>query len=627
MKVVIIAGGKGTRLGLTDIPKPMVNVAGKPILQWQIELAKKYNLKDIIILSGHLGNVIVDYFGDGSKFGVNIQHIIEKIPLGTAGAVKQLEYLLKEKFFVFYGDTIMDINLQSMIDFDNDDKNSLGTLLVHPNNHPYDSDLVESDKKGLIKAFHSKPHPEGIYYHNLVNAALYILDPKVFTYIQPNISSDFGKHIFPKIIQDNQLLKAYKTHEYIKDMGTLDRLQQVENDIISGKVAGLNIENKQKAIFIDRDGVINEEVDNLSDINDLNILPGVGEGLKNINKSEYLSIVVTNQPMIAKGFLKESELDEIHKKLEWEIGKEGSYIDDIYYCPHHPDKGFEGEIPELKIECECRKPKTGMIKEAIEKYNINPDKSFIIGDSTTDIQTGINTGLKTILVRTGYAGDDGKYKCEPDFIFTDFKEASDFVIYEYENLLSKAEEIIKNLQVDSDRYIILIGGLSRSGKTTFTNILTNLLTKTNFKFKNINLDNRLIPKEKRNDDMDVKARYQYDKITNDIKQFLEGKEIEINKYNIKDRTIIENHSKISFDKKDILVIDGVISLDIEYLRKISNIKVYCDIEENKRKERLYNFYDYKGLTRSDIDDLYNKRQKDEFPIITKTKSYADVIID
>lgn len=627
MKVVIIAGGKWTRLWLTDIPKPMVNVAGKPILQWQIELAKKYNLKDIIILSWHLGNVIVDYFWDWSKFGVNIQHIIEKIPLGTAGAVKQLEYLLKEKFFVFYGDTIMDINLQSMIDFDNDDKNSLWTLLVHPNNHPYDSDLVESDKKWLIKAFHSKPHPEWIYYHNLVNAALYILDPKVFTYIQPNISSDFGKHIFPKIIQDNQLLKAYKTHEYIKDMWTLDRLQQVENDIISWKVAGLNIENKQKAIFIDRDWVINEEVDNLSDINDLNILPWVWEWLKNINKSEYLSIVVTNQPMIAKWFLKESELDEIHKKLEWEIGKEWSYIDDIYYCPHHPDKWFEWEIPELKIECECRKPKTWMIKEAIEKYNINPDKSFIIWDSTTDIQTGINTWLKTILVRTWYAWDDWKYKCEPDFIFTDFKEASDFVIYEYENLLSKAEEIIKNLQVDSDRYIILIWWLSRSWKTTFTNILTNLLTKTNFKFKNINLDNRLIPKEKRNDDMDVKARYQYDKITNDIKQFLEWKEIEINKYNIKDRTIIENHSKISFDKKDILVIDWVISLDIEYLRKISNIKVYCDIEENKRKERLYNFYDYKWLTRSDIDDLYNKRQKDEFPIITKTKSYADVIID
>jgi len=627
MKLVIIAGGKWTRLWLTDIPKPMVKVAGKPILQRQIELAKKYGLTDIIILSGHLGQVIVDYFWDWYNFGVNIKHIIEEVPLGTAWAVKQLESLITGKFFVFYGDTIMDIDLQKMINFDKENKNSLWTLLVHPNNHPYDSDLIESDKQWLIKKFHSKPHPEWIYYHNLVNAALYILDAEVFNYIEPNVSSDFWKNIFPKIVEDWKILRAYKTHEYIKDMWTLERLQQVENDIISWKVARLNMENKQKAIFIDRDWVINEEIDNLSNINDLNILPGTVQWLKNINKSEYLSLVVTNQPMIAKWFLKESELDEIHKKLEWEIGKEWSYIDDIYYCPHHPDKWFEWEIPELKIDCECRKPKIWMIKQAIDKYNIDIEKSFIIGDTTTDIQTGINAWLKTILVRSWYAGDDWKYDINSDFIFSDFQEASDFVIHEYQDLFFKADVIIKNIPKDTDRYIILVGGLSRSWKTTFTKILNELLVKQNINFKNINLDNRLIPKDKRNDNMDVRDRYQYSKIKSDIDQFLNWKDIKINKYNVRDRTIIENYDTINFWKNEILIIDWVISLDIEYLRDISNFKIYCDIDENIRKQRFWKFYAYKWLLEKEIDELYNKRQKDESIIIKSTIKYADIIIN
>lgn len=621
MKVVIIAGGKWTRLGLTDIPKPMVQVAGKPILQWQVELAKRYGLDDIIILSGHLSQVIIDYFGDWSKFWVKIQHIVEDIPLGTAGAVKQLESLLTERFFVFYGDTIMDINLQKMIDADSLYPNSLWTLLVHPNNHPQDSDLIESDNQWLIKIFHSKPHPEWVYYHNLVNAALYILDPKVFSFIETGVSSDFWKHIFPKIIQSGQILEAYKTHEYIKDMWTLERLQQVENDIISWKVARLNMQNKQKAIFLDRDWVINQEVDNLSHIDDLIILPWTVEAMKNINKSEYLSLVVTNQPMIAKWFLKESDLDEIHKKLESEIGKEWAYLDDIYYCPHHPDAWYEGELPELKIDCVCRKPKTWMIDQAVTQYNIDKNKSFIIWDSTTDIQTGKNAGLKTILVKTWYAGDDQKYEVTPDFVFQDLCEATHFVLNDYDRLYDQ----IGGLLVKNPK-IICIAWLSRSGKSTFSHILSLYLQDHWVSYQHLNLDNRLLPKDQRTLDMTVKDRYQYEHISRDINLFLAGNPITINNYNVKHRTVELSKTTLTYDEKSLIIIDGIVSLDIPYLREISDLNIYCDIEEHTRKVRFHQFYTYKWLLESEIIDLYKARQLDEYPLVIQTKKYSDCII-
>ena len=174
MQLVILAGGKGTRLGLTDIPKPMCPIAGKPLLERQIELARDFGIDEIFILSGHLAHVISDYFGDGSKWGVKIHHVVEPYPLGTAGCLHLLDGRLKGRFMVFYGDVVMDFDLKAFQDFDRN-YDSIGTILVHPNNHPYDSDLVETDAEKTVTAMLPKPHPEGLVYHNLVNAAVYIL--------------------------------------------------------------------------------------------------------------------------------------------------------------------------------------------------------------------------------------------------------------------------------------------------------------------------------------------------------------------------------------------------------------------------------------------------------------------
>lgn len=398
MQLVILAGGKGTRLGLKNIPKPMCPIAGKPLLERQVELAKSYGIDEIFILSGYKADVISNYFGDGSRYGVTIHHIIEDHPLGTAGALKVLEGKIKERFMVFYGDVVMDFDLQNFIVHDAKDISTVGTLIVHPCNHPYDSDLVEINHYDEVTAFLSKPHPSDLIYRNLDNSAVYIFSPKIFDYIEKNVMADFGKDIFPRVLREHGKLRVYRTAEYIRDMGTRDRLEQISNDFSTGLVAKLNRRNKRRAIFLDRDGTINVNMDIHPCPENMQLLPGVAEAIKKINESHYLAIVVTNQPMIAKGFTTFAEVDATNKKMETLLGNARAYVDAIYYCPHHPDKGFQGEIASLKIDCNCRKPKPGLLLRAAEDFNIDLANSYMIGDSDADSQAGTNAGCKTMQI-------------------------------------------------------------------------------------------------------------------------------------------------------------------------------------------------------------------------------------
>lgn len=402
MQLVIIAGGKGTRLGLKDIPKPMCPINNKPLLQYQVELAKRYGIDEIFILSGHLSQVIVNYFGDGSQFGVKIHHVVEPHPLGTAGSLKLIEDQLTDRFLVFYGDVVMDFDISSFIKFDSQDTDTLGTLLVHPGNHPYDSDLVVVNSDNDIVGFLPKPHPKDLLYRNLNNAAVYILSPEILRFIPEDQNLDFGKDIFPKLVSEGYRLRAYDTPEFIRDMGTPDRLKVIEKDVVSGLVSSLNKENPRKAIFLDRDGTINENMDIHPSVENFCLLPGVAEAIRKINETHYLAVVVTNQPMIAKGFLTFPELEKIHKKMETLLGNERAYLDRIYFCPHHPEKGFAGELPELKVDCDCRKPKPGMLLQAARDLNIDLSNSWMIGDSLSDSEAGRRAGCNAVLLNKDF---------------------------------------------------------------------------------------------------------------------------------------------------------------------------------------------------------------------------------
>ena len=430
---VIMAGGKGSRLrSITndEIPKPMVPVNGKPLLEYQVDKLKAYGIKKIVMIVGHLGEKIEDHFKDGKDFGVDIDYIFEKEPLGTAGAF----YYLKDKidtkdFLLIFGDVFFDLDFDRMEAFHF--KNSaLTTLLAHPNGHPYDSDLIQMDDNGKVVGFDSKHNVRDYWYDNMVNAGMYVINRELMDLVKEPIKTDFEKDILANQVKLGANIYAYHSPEYVKDVGTVDRINATVEELKSGLIQSKNLKNKQRAIFLDRDGTMNVSKGFISKADDLELIPGTIEAIKDINKSGALAIVITNQPVIARGECSFEELHNIHNKLKTLLGEKGVFVDDIFYCPHHPDKGFEGELPELKFDCECRKPKTGMIEEAVEKYNIDLSKSYMVGDSTMDLEMARNAGIKSVLVNTGFAGNDGKYDRSCDI--------------EAEDLLDAVEKIIKD---------------------------------------------------------------------------------------------------------------------------------------------------------------------------------------
>lgn len=406
MKVVIMAGGRGTRISsiASDIPKPMIKIGSKPVLEHEIDCLREQGFRDIIITVSHLGHIIMNYFGDGSKispatgksFGVNIEYFVERVPLGNAGALFKMREKLTGDFLLLNADALFNVDFHRFIAFHNN-HGGVVTLMTHPNSHPYDSGLIIADENHCVKEWLTKEDDRPEFYQNRVNAGLHIINPRILDKVTVTEKVDLDRQILKPLAGSGHMF-CYDSPEYLKDMGTPERYRSVCEDFVTGRIKAKNLKNKQKAIFLDRDGTINKYVGFLRKIDDFELLPNVGKAIRKINSLGYLAIVVTNQPVIARGEVTIEELQRIHYKMETLLGKEGAYVNAIYYCPHHPDKGYVGEIPELKIQCSCRKPKPGMILEAANAFNIDLQESWMIGDSQSDIQAGQAAGCCTALI-------------------------------------------------------------------------------------------------------------------------------------------------------------------------------------------------------------------------------------
>ena len=424
---VIQAGGKGTRLReLTKdkIPKPLLKLNGKPMIQWQLEAISRYGIRDFVIIVGHLGEKIREYFGDGSFYGIHIDYVTEKAacPLGSAGALSYLRPLLRGRdVFLAYADVMFDVDLTRMIDF-HESMGGQATLLVHPNSHPYDSDLVLMDKAGKVTGFDEKGQERDYWYENIVNAGLYILKAGVIEALRQPQRLELEKDILRALAQKGQAY-GYRTPEYVKDAGTPERFYSVSFAQKAGIWGAKNLSQKQKCIFLDRDGTLNVYRGLITEAEELELEEGAADAVRRINESGYLAIVVTNQPVVARGMCRIEDVENIHKKLSVLLGRQGAFLDDIIFCPHHPDRGYPEENPDYKVLCSCRKPGTAMIERMAEKYHIDLSRSYMVGDTTTDIRTGANAGLKTVLVQTGEAGRDGKYEEKPDMVSANLLEA------------------------------------------------------------------------------------------------------------------------------------------------------------------------------------------------------------
>ncbi len=416
MDVLILAGGDGKRIKVLskNKQKSLLEINNKTILRRQINQLSKINRKIYISIKENDKDIINELKKTNKN---NFIFIKENKKLGTAGCLKGLRDFKLDNILVTYSDILFNINFKKFIKY-HDEKNSDLTLFTHPNNHPYDSDLVEVDKNSRVTKFHNK-YSKKKYPGNLCLSGIYIIKKKLLKYLGNNKYLDFSKNFLPKILKKKYRVFSYKSREYAKDIGTPNRFKSAIKEFNSDKFKKGNINSKIPAIFLDKDGVINIDKYNFKYQNPFKFINGTFEAIKKINENGYLAILITNQPAVAKGIISETKLIKDFKALESLLGQRGAYLDHIYYCPCHPEKGHKGEIKKYKRNCSWRKPNNGMILTAIKDLNIDKKKSYMIGDTGKDYLAAKKTGIKFIQV--------GKKNLNYNFKFKDLRSAINFI--------------------------------------------------------------------------------------------------------------------------------------------------------------------------------------------------------
>lgn len=236
MKAVVMAGGEGTRLRPLTInrPKPMVSIVDRPVIQHIIELLKLHGITEIIVTVQYLANVIQDYYGDGSQYGVNITYSLEEVPLGTAGSVKNAEHLLDEPFLVLSGDALTDFNLTEIIERHLSARATATITLTRVAN-PLDYGVVITDEDGSVRQFLEKPSWSEVF-SDTVNTGIYVLNPEVLAYVERGKYTDWSKDVFPRMLNKGDKIQGVVANGYWTDVGTIEEYMKASSDYLSGRV-------------------------------------------------------------------------------------------------------------------------------------------------------------------------------------------------------------------------------------------------------------------------------------------------------------------------------------------------------------------------------------------------------
>ena len=374
-QAVILAGGRGTRLGtLTDnLPKPMIPINRKPFLEYLIDLLKENGIEEVVLLLGYLPEKINKYFGNGSKYGINIKYSIGDVSFETGKRIKNAEGLLDGNFLLMYCDNYWPLNLRKLVEY-HDNHNVLTTVTIYTNKDNFTKSNMKVDNQGYVILYDKSRKGKNL---SGVDIGFFIINKKVLE-LMSDTNFSFEKEILPKLIKEKQIAGYLTDHKYYS-IGKIERLPATEQFLKSKKV-----------ILLDRDGVINKKppkADYVKNWNEFKFLPGAIEAFKILTQNGYEIYIISNQAGIARGMMTDNDLEEIHRNMVNEIEKKGGKVSDIYYCPHGWDEG-----------CECRKPKPGMFFQAAREHYLDLTKIIFIGDDERDVEAGEAAGVKTILV-------------------------------------------------------------------------------------------------------------------------------------------------------------------------------------------------------------------------------------
>ncbi|ESY64280.1 HAD-IIIA family hydrolase [Mesorhizobium opportunistum] len=625
MQAVVLAGGRGTRLRsrIGDLPKSLANIGGKPLLEHQIVLAKQHGIEKVLILVNHAAEQIVEFCKQRENWGIEILCVDDGAPRGTAGAVLSVLDLLDDDFLTIYGDTMLDVDLTRFKCFHEKHKAAAATIFTHPNDHPHDSDLIETSEDGIVTAFHPYPHDPGIFYSNKVSAALYYVRRQALLAWRATATPlDFGKDLFPEMLRAGAEIRSYSSPEYIKDAGTPARFDKVCADFASGRIARASLASSQKAVFLDRDGCINVDYGHIDRPERFELIGGAADAIACFNRAEYRTIVVTNQPVVARGDCSLQDLRTIHNKMETELGRCGAFVDAIYFCPHHPDRGFIGEVEALKVRCNCRKPATGLVDEAVEAFNVDRSQSWIIGDSSSDVALAKRSGIRSILVETGAGGLDSKYPVMPDYTVTDLSEAAKLILTVHPILIDTASDLTAHVKPGD---VCFVGGLSRSGKSVLSSAIAEVLRGRGFDAQVIAIDRWIRSVADR--EPTVMGRYDMNEIRKVLSRLVGVRSPETHDlpyYEKLGRVSHPRAEKITISPETVLVVEGAVALSLSDMVLHGRAHTFfVDIDEELRRFRVTREYSRRGVDREAAASIYSSRQEDEAPIVLASRARAE----
>ena len=380
----------------------------------------------------------------------------------------------------------------------------------------------------------------------------------------------------------------------------------------------------QRAIFLDRDGVINEDTDFVTTPEALRLFPHTAKAVRRINESAYKAVVVTNQSAVARGMCTESGLREIHDRLETELARSDARLDAIYYCPHYPDHRINGN-PAYLTDCACRKPKPGMLLQAAADLGLSLGDSFLIGDSDRDKEAGKRAGCTTVTVRSGKGGAD--LKSDPDYLFEDLAEAVDFIVDDplsrhFDTFWTRYERCSK----EHKPFVILIGGQARSGKSTLASYLRLGFQKRGQQVLSVKADDWIMPADDRTGRETVPERFRLKTFERDMLDLFNKEPVTVQKYDSRSRSLREE-TIYRYSGQDVVILDGTPLLHSQTLLNLADVSVFVGLDEAERHKRFVQFYRWKEFSENETGLLYTERLQDEVPFIAETALKADIIIN
>jgi D-glycero-D-manno-heptose 1,7-bisphosphate phosphatase len=381
----------------SSIPKSLQIIKGVTILERQLNFFKSQGFSQFLLLLGNQSEQIKPHVqGLTVKMQIKIDCIEESYPLGTGGALLNSISKLHDEFILIHGDLFLNTNMNELKVALKNSENKMA-FMFHPSHHPEDSDLLKISQNRIVEKILVKPRIKG-YYRNRGNAGCYAIKREILEkYVNENpeiFVIDLDRELLPKLIALGHKAVGIRNRGFIRDCGTPERL-----DYINANWDQIEkFQQYRPAVFIDRDGTLNKLNGFITKFEQLDIFEDVPYFISEINKIGFWLIVVTNQPSIARGELSTEMLDSFHAKIESDVSKVGAIIDEFYFCPHHPESGHAGEITSLKIDCNCRKPNTGLIDQAMQDFQIDISKSWMIGDTWRDFELARKRNLKFIQI-------------------------------------------------------------------------------------------------------------------------------------------------------------------------------------------------------------------------------------